>query len=128
MFKIFVRAVIRNEKWEFILVKKLNSQKIAPWATLLPGWTLEFWEEIEDCLIREIKEEIGLDIIEYKFITHDKIILDWAHWLWCYYECKTSNLEFSNMEPEKHEKVFWGTRQEFISLNNIIAKNILNYL
>lgn len=128
MFKIFVRAVIRNEKGEFILVKKLNSQKIAPGATLLPGWTLEFGEEVEDCLVREIKEEIWLDVIESKFLTFDRIMLDWVHRLWIYYECKTLNLEFKNMEPEKHEKVFWWTKQEFINLNNIIAKNILNYL
>lgn len=128
MFKIFVRAVIRNDKWEFILVKKLDSQKIAPWASLFPGWTLEFWEEIEDCLRREIKEEIWLDVVEAKFLTHEKIMLDWVHRLGCYYECKTSNLEFSNMEPEKHEFVFWRTKEEFISSNNIIARDILNYL
>ncbi len=129
MFKIFVRAVIKNENGEFILVKKLSSQKIAPWAYLFPGWTLEFWEEIEDCLIREIKEEIWLQVIDLKFITHDKIILDWVHRLWCYYECKTSSLDFQNMEPEKHEKVIWGTKRDFINLNKLIStKNILNYL
>lgn len=128
MFKIFVRAVIKNNAGEFILVKKLDSQKIAPWATLLPGWTLEFGEEVEDCLIREIKEEIWLDIIDSKFITHEKIILDWVHRLGCYFECKTSCLDFQNMEPDKHEKVFWGTKEDFFRLNNIIATNILKYL
>ncbi len=124
MFKIFVRAVIKNEKWEFILVKKLNSQKIAPGKTILPGWTLEFWEEVEDCLVREIQEEIGLEIVESKFLTHEKIMLDWVHWLWTYYECITSSLDFTNMEPDKHEKVFWGTKKDY----DVVGKHILKYL
>ncbi|MDD4151595.1 MAG: NUDIX hydrolase [Candidatus Gracilibacteria bacterium] len=124
MFKIFARAIIKNEKGEFLLVKKLNSQKIAPGKTLLPGGTLEFDEEIEDCLIREIKEETGLEITEIKFATHEKIMMDGVHRLGCYYECKTKNLDFVNMEPDKHEKVFWGTKENY----NVVGKHILNYL
>lgn len=124
MFKIFARAIIKNEFWEILLVKKLNSQKIAPWKTLLPGWTLEFDEEIDDCLIREIKEETWLEITEMKFVTHEKILMDWVHWLGCYYECKTKNLDFINMEPDKHESVFWWTKENY----DVVWKHILNYL
>jgi 8-oxo-dGTP diphosphatase len=124
MFKIFVRAVIKNEAWSFILVKKLDSQEIAPGKSIFPGWTLEYGEEVEDCLRREIQEEIWLDVIEMKFLTHEKIMLDWVHWLGCYYECKTSNLNFTNMEPDKHEKVFWGTSSDL----DLLWKHILNYL
>ncbi|MDD5213533.1 MAG: NUDIX hydrolase [Candidatus Gracilibacteria bacterium] len=124
MFKIFVRAVIKNEKGEFILVKKLNSQKVAPGKSLFPGGTLEFGEEVEDCLVREIQEEIGLDVIESRFIVHENIMLDGIHWLGCYYECKTSSLDFTNMEPDKHEKVFWGNVDNL----GLHGKNILKYL
>ncbi len=50
-------AVIVNDKNQILLLHRKDNQK---WA--IPGGTLEYNESIEQCLIREIKEETNLDI------------------------------------------------------------------
>ncbi len=104
---VFLRWIIKNDDWKYLFVEKNDTRRVAPWKALLPWWCLEFWEDVEDCLIREIKEEIDLDVESLELIGTQKIILDWVHWLWIYYICKTKDLNFKNNEPEKHTRVFW---------------------
>ncbi len=58
-FTIRVYGILVNELNQILLVneKMPNLQ-----FTKFPGGGLEFYEGIEDCLIREFKEETGLDI------------------------------------------------------------------
>ena len=106
-FKVYSRGIIQNKEGKILLVEKNNTRKIAPWKALFPGWTLEFWEEIENSLIREIQEEVDLDVISLHLFWTQKIMLDWVHWLWVYYICETKDFDFHNNEPEKHTRVFW---------------------
>lgn len=125
MFKIFCRAIIKNDNWELLLIKKLPNQKIAWWKVILPWGALEFWEELEDCLKREVLEEVWLEIVETKFLCFYKIILDDVHWLGAYFDCKTNDLSFENKEPSKHEKVFWWNVND---INDWIWDIISKYL
>ena len=73
-FKIYTRAIITDSDCKILLLKKNSSQKYWAWNFLLPWWTLEFWENLEDALIR------------------------------VYYLAEVENLsDLKNMEPEKHE-------------------------
>lgn len=107
MFKVYARAIILDNQQRILLIKKNSHQKISPGAWMIPGWTLEFWEDIEDMLCREVLEEVGLRIISHKFITTQKMIIGDTHWIGLYYLCTTKDLVYTNMEPEKHEKVDW---------------------
>jgi len=80
-YKVYTRAIIINRENDVLLVKKKVDQKIWWWEWLLPWWTVEFWENIEDTLIREIKEEVNLDIIEMELLSNKKMIIKDTHWL-----------------------------------------------
>lgn len=56
-YRISVKALIYNEKWEFLLCKESNGVWDLPW------WGLDHGEDIETCLKRELKEEMWLEII-----------------------------------------------------------------
>lgn len=45
----------------------------------LPGGTIEFGENPEETLIRELKEEVGIDVIKYDLFDANSIILEWNH-------------------------------------------------
>lgn len=57
-----VCAVIRNEKGEFLLIKH---KKHTPWYGywILPGGKLKKGESLEECVKRELKEELGVDCV-----------------------------------------------------------------
>lgn len=45
----------------------------------LPGGTIEFNEGIEDALIREFKEEVGIDILDYELFNVVSTNIKWIH-------------------------------------------------
>ena len=84
VFKIFTRAIILDENDRVLLLKKNSKQKYWAWELMLPGWTLEFWEEITETLVREIKEETNLTVDKFILFDTVKMIIWEEHWLWVY--------------------------------------------
>ena len=118
-FKIYTRAIILNKNNDILVLKKRSDQKIWWWDWLLPGWTVEFWEDLENALAREILEETNLKIVNISFFAHQKIILADTHWLGIYFVCDAENWEnMQNQEPEKHEKLQLFSRENLPKMHD----------
>ena len=59
LFQVFAAAVIFNADKKILLVK-LTYQRFHPWG--LPGGSLDYSETPEDGVIREVREETGLEV------------------------------------------------------------------
>ena len=108
MFKIYARAIITDDQQRVLLLKKNAHQKISPNAWMVPGWTLEFGEDIEDMLYREVLEEVGLTVLSHKFITTQKMIIGDTHWVGLYYLCTTKDFAHQKYGTRKTWKSWLG--------------------
>lgn len=60
-FGVAVKAIIKKGN-EFLIIKKSNTETVTPNNYDIPGGRIKFGEDVETALIREIKEETGLNI------------------------------------------------------------------
>jgi 8-oxo-dGTP diphosphatase len=101
-FLIFASAVIINRDKQ-ILLEKLTYQNIHPWG--LPGGNLDYGEEPEDAVVRETREELGLEIEVKRFLAaknaNDRDILGLFYW------CTTESNSF-HLGPEVSEVKFFA--------------------
>ena len=67
--------VIKND--EILLIKKA----VGPYEGLLdlPGGSLNFGESMEEALIRELKEETGFDISDFKLLDTFSTLVEWKN-------------------------------------------------
>jgi len=96
--------IIKNDK--VLLGKRKNAHGEGTWC--FPGGHLEFNEEIEDCAIREVREEAGIEIknIRIGTFTNDLFKKEGKHYVTLWVVSDYSFGKVKVMEPEKCEK--WG--------------------
>lgn len=101
----------------FLMGKRLNSHGSGTFA--LPGGHLEFGETPEDCAIREVLEETGLEISEPKFLTatNDYMPAEGKHYITLFMVCVRKNEEETAqvLEPHKCESWDWFSWEDLQS-------------
>jgi len=98
--KATVGAIITNEKNEILLIKRGKYGKFQGyWG--LPGGHIDYGEKAEHAVIREIKEETGLELKHVKFIFYyDEINpeQDWHAAALCFIGKAEGNFKIDNDE------------------------------
>lgn len=103
-FRIYTRGLIFDDQKNVLLIQKQKDQKYWAWKFMPPGWTVEFGEDVEKTLSREIKEETNLDVKSADLFAVRKIMINDEHRLWVYYLVEVEGTEkLKNLEPEKHQ-------------------------
>lgn len=102
-------ALIVNDKQETLLLKRSLKSKNGSGFWAQPGGRVEYGERIEDAVIREVKEEIGVDIELKEFLGFVEHIFtpEKEHWITFNYLAKIIGGEEKNVEPEKHDEIRW---------------------
>ena len=67
--------IIKDDK--IVLIKKVGGPYNGKLD--LPGGTIEWGETPEEALIRELKEEVGIDIINYELFDANSITFEWNY-------------------------------------------------
>ena len=102
-----VGAFIVNKNNELLLQKRSVPAEKDYWC--IPGGRVELFETLEQTVIREAKEETGLDvkIISIMGVCNHIIKEENAHWVAASYLCEIDKGEPRIMEPDKASDMRW---------------------
>ncbi len=116
-------AIIKNSGWEILFQKRANTG-YRDWCFQMPAGHIEWEETMKQCLVREMKEELNINILEedvkVEHISHrvseeERVYFDVylivKRYIW--------NLQIA--EPEKCSEL------KFIDINNISQKELFGY-
>ncbi len=104
---IGVGIIIEDYDDKVLLMKRKGAHSETTWG--FPGGKLDKFETIEDCAIRETKEETGLNItnIQIDKFTNDMFIEENLHYITIFVKCDTKSYNAKIMEPEKCTDIGW---------------------
>lgn len=86
---------------------------------VVPGGHIELGETMEEALVREVKEETGLDVFDIQFLCFQEFIYDesfWKsrHYIFFDFVCR-SKTRWANLNHEAQEFV-WVTPQQALEM------------
>lgn len=100
-------AAIINDDGEILLLQRLREPEAGAWG--LPGGKIDFGERAEAAIVREVEEELGVQI-ELKGLACISEIIDGGdgkHWVSPIYLAVIASGTPKLMEPEKHGGWDW---------------------
>lgn len=100
-------SFIINENNEVLLQQRNKEPEKGFWS--IPGGKVEMFEKMEDAVIREIKEEIDveIEIIDLLGICNHIVNSEHVHWMSPSFLCKIKQGIPKIMEPTKHLDLKW---------------------
>ncbi|KAL4916229.1 NUDIX hydrolase domain-like protein [Aspergillus aurantiobrunneus] len=111
--RVGVGVFALNHENKFVFGQRIGSHGAGTWA--LPGGHLEFNETFEECAVRELKEETGLDIEDVQFltVTNDIMPQDGKHYITVFVGARVkAGQEPEILEPNKCVEWRWVSWEE----------------
>ncbi len=123
-----VGAIIFNEEDEILLLHREKAPEAGCWS--IPGGKVELFENIEDAIKREVKEELGIDIeiVELVGVTNHIVEDEGMHWIAPTFLTKIVGGQVKNMEPKKHGAIKWFSVENLPENITITTERGLEFL
>lgn len=101
-------SVVIKKGDDFLFMRRKGKHGDGQWS--FPGGKLDFGESLEECAIREVKEEVGIDIRDPKFthLTSDIFTKEGLHFITVLMECYYTGGDIVNKEPDKCSEMMWS--------------------
>lgn len=118
-------CVLRNEKGELLLLHR-NKKDRVQWE--LPGGKLEESEDEEAAAIREIKEELGVDVRVITYLGHASFTENGMECVYSWYEAKVIGKGAPIIcEPQSFDALeYWNVSD--LKTRSDLSANLLNLL
>lgn len=126
--RVGVGAMIFNEQGELLLILRKKSPDAGHWS--LPGGKVDLYETIEAATIREIKEEINLEIelSELVCVTNHILVPEETHFVCPTFKARIVGGTLHNNEPDKLGGVAWFSLTDLPSPLTFTTTNAIKYL
>lgn len=121
MIKVIGSALIKNNEGKYLalkLKKEIVGNNFVP-----PGGKLEENETLRECVTREVKEELNIDIDAkgIKGVTEEKY--EDGIWTFVLYDCVIASGEPQIVEPDKILEIKWVKLSEIKNSKSILWVN-----
>lgn len=105
--KVGVGAIMLDDQNRILLQLRNKPPEVDHWS--IPGGRVEFMEKLDDAIVREIQEELGVSVVieDFLCVTDHLVPADNAHWVSPAYLVRVVKGEAENMEPHATKKVEW---------------------
>ena len=130
-FFVGVHGVISN-RGRLLVLKRAPRMSYKPGSWDLPGGHLAFGENLEACLLREIKEETALDVTIESLLGLNSMAPE--PYLQALYACRLKVFQAVTLQPDEHVEHRWVTLDELASLElipylaAILRRGMLSYV
>jgi mutator protein MutT len=114
-----VGALIRNDEGKVLLCE---SHKW-PGLYTVPGGHVELGETCEQALVREIKEEVGLDVVVLELLSIQQVIYPkefWvakSHFIFFDYLCSATGNQTVRVDTDEIQATIWQDPERALDLN-----------
>ncbi|MBP6882463.1 MAG: NUDIX domain-containing protein [Candidatus Levybacteria bacterium] len=107
-------AALVNSHGQIFLARRGEKAKNEKGKWQIPGGTVEFGETLEETVIREVREEFGVEIeILDRLEIHNHIIHEEKqHWVAVSFICKLTKGEPMILEPDKVSEIGWFSLED----------------
>lgn len=105
-----VGAMIFNDRGELLLTKRGKRAKNERGHWEVPGGSIEFGETMAEAIVREVKEELGIDVVvEHQLLALDHLIPNEnQHWVTTPFIVRVTPGQVPTiLEPHKCEALEW---------------------
>lgn len=126
-----VGALIFNDKGQFLMSLRGSKARNERGKWEIPGGKVDKGESLEEAVVREVKEELGIEIKVEKLLTVSNHILadENQHWISPTYICSIVSGTPTIQEPEKCEQIGWFSIEDTQSMPvSIITLDDINFL
>jgi 8-oxo-dGTP pyrophosphatase MutT (NUDIX family) len=118
-FWIGVHGVIVGESGRILLLRRAPGMRYRPGHWDLPGGHLTLYEEIHECLHREVAEETGLEVELGPLLALNKAVD--GPYVQMIFACRPKPaLGEIRLQPREHDAAQWVTVAEMLRLSPLI--------
>lgn len=107
-YRVCVKGIMFNEVWELFVLEENDD----PFNIDLPGGGLDHWEVVNNCLQREIEEEIWCRAtIQSPICTRTRLNKNWVYYFFVGFSC---NINLDTFRPSEEASNYKFVSKDFL--------------
>jgi ADP-ribose pyrophosphatase len=124
--QVGVGAVIVDDANRVLLMLRNKAPEAGHWS--ITGGRVEFMEPLERAIVREVKEELDVDVVveELLCVTNHIVPADRAHWVAPAFLVRVINGQISNREPGSTRRIQFFPLDALPNNLTLTARNAIN--